>query len=803
MWSIRTGKIVLYALMCTLLAAAGVVSYLIAQRQDALKQVSRYNICWLASQANGEFDRLEEKIAAVDVPGMGVDADDAGLRYDILVNRVSVMTTGEFLAFAELDPDDDATVRDLASVVAKLQPLVDAIAKPGVGTAALALMAPLEPRLVQLAASANRYGGEKVAADQRELVWLFWVFSAVVAGLFVFGAGLLLMVGWHNRQLVRARDGLNTLTGDLRQASDGLERASAEVHAVNERLRVRNEILQRRDREIGVQNERFDAALNNMSQALCMVDARERLVVCNQRFSDLFSLDITPIPGILLADLVERSSDDQLRRVHARHRLLNAEGIAGGFVQDDDDGRIVSVSHQPMPDGGWVATYEDITQRRQAEAQITYLAHHDGLTGLVNRFFFGEQLSAAMGQVDSRGGRLSVLCLDLDGFKNINDSFGHHVGDALLREVGKRLSSCVREDDTVARLGGDEFAILQLQRDGKPREAALAERLLRVMGERFDIDGLALFITASIGVASAPSDGTTGDELMKNADLALYQAKLGGKNMARVFEPDMDAARQVRRALEQDLSVALNNREFEVFYQPLVDARKVAIVGFEALLRWRHPTRGLVSPVDFIPIAEEIGLIGEIGAWVLEEACTEAARWPRDLTVAVNLSPAQFRSRDLIGTVKDALLRSGLRPTRLELEITESVLLSDTDGSLAALHDLRAFGIRIAMDDFGTGYSSLSYLRRFPFDKIKIDQSFVREMSTRPDCIKIVRSIAALGASLGMTTTAEGVETPEQFAQLQAAGCDQVQGYHFGRPEPVGSLTFNLAESALAGPVAA
>jgi diguanylate cyclase (GGDEF)-like protein/PAS domain S-box-containing protein len=802
-WSLKTGKFVFFGAMCVLLASAGLVSSLIAQRQEALRQVSRYNICWLASQANGEFNRLAEKVAAANIPGSGVDLDDVALRYDVLVNRVSVMDQGDFRAFAELDPDNARTVREVAAVVARIQPMIDRVDKPGVGKAVLALMSPLEPKLVELAASANRYGSERVTEDQRELVRLFWIFSAVVGGLFTFGTALLLALGWHNRQLLRAHDGLNSLARDLRQASEGLEAANAEVGSINAQLHLRNEVLQRRDREIGIQNARFDAALNNMSQALCMVDAAERLVVCNQRFADLFALSITPVPGILFSDLVERSREPHLKAALAQHRLLQGRRMAAGFVQDGDERKIVSVSHQPMPDGGWVATYEDITQRRRDEAQITYLAHHDGLTGLLNRFHFGAQLETAIAANAGGVGRVTVVCLDLDGFKNINDSFGHHVGDALLREVGRRLAASVRDGDLVARLGGDEFAVLQVHRGSVETESGLPARLLQVLSERYDIDGLVLFVTASIGTASAPPDGATGDELMKNADLALYQAKLRGKNQALVFEPDMDAARQARRALEIDLSMALTNGEFEVFFQPLIDARRVSIVGFEALLRWRHPLRGLVSPAVFIPVAEEIGLISELGAWVLGEACAQAARWPRDLSVAVNLSPAQFRSRDLVGTVKDALLRSGLKPTRLELEITESVLLSDSDGSLAALHELRSFGIRIAMDDFGTGYSSLSYLRRFPFDKIKIDQSFVREMSTRPDCIKIVRSIAALGASLGMTTTAEGVETPEQFAQLQSAGCDQVQGYHFGRPEPVGRMVFDLPEPTRAAMVAA
>jgi diguanylate cyclase (GGDEF)-like protein len=800
-WSVRTGKIVFVAMMFGLLIAAVNVSSLIAQRQDTLKDVSRYNICWLASQASAEFTRLEEKIAAVNIPGSTGDIDDVHLRYDILANRLSVMDDGEFKEFADRDPEHAVVVKELGEVIEKLQPMIDDIKKPGVGEAALSLLAPLDPKLAQLAAATNRFGGERVAEDQHELARLHWIFSGVVAGLFTLGVALLLLFGWHNRLLSRARDSLHGLAQDLRQVSAGLEHANSEVRTVNDQLQARNEILQRRDREMGIQNKRFDAALNNMSQALCMVDASDRLVVYNQRFADLFALEVAPIPGILFTDVIELASSARLKQVHARQRGLPADGPAVGFVQDLTDSQTVSVSHQPIPEGGWVATYEDITQRRQAEAQITYLAHHDPLTGLVNRVFFGQQLDSALARIARRGGTFAVQCLDLDGFKDVNDSFGHPIGDALLREVGRRLAANAREGDIVARLGGDEFAILQRE-VGHGKEGILAARITEVLAERFDIDGLEIFITTSIGIAVAPTDGTNGDELMKNADLALYQAKLGGKNMFRAFEADMDAARRIRRGLEVDLRKALANGEFEVYFQPIVDARRVAITGFEALLRWNHPGRGMVQPGVFIPIAEAIGLISELGEWVLREACAQAVLWPGHLTVAVNLSPAQLKSKILLDVVKDALLRSGLTPARLELEITESVLLSDTDGTLGVLHDIRSYGVRIAMDDFGTGYSSLSYLRRFPFDKIKIDQSFVRELSSRPDCIKIVRSIAALGASLGMTTTAEGVETLEQFEQLQEAGCDQVQGYHFGRPQPVGSMIFTLDRSTASAPAA-
>ena len=796
MWSLRTGKVVFFALMCGLLIAALNVSSLIADRQNTLKDVSRYNICWLASQAVAEFTRLEEKIAAANMPGSMVDVDDVQLRFDILSNRLTVMDNGEFKEFASRDPDHAGVVAQLAEAIVKLGPMIDQIQKPGVAETALALLAPLDSRLAQLAAAANKFGGDRVGEDQRELIKLHWIFSGVVAGLFAFGTGLVLLLGLHNKQLGRAHANLHSLAQDLRQASTGLERANTEVRTVNTQLQTRNDILQRRDRELGIQNKRFDAALNNMSQALCMVDAADRLVVYNQRFADLFSLDFAPIPGILFADLLELASSPQLMQVHARQKSLLVEGEPIGFVQDLTDRKTLSVSHQPMPEGGWVATYEDISQRRQAEAQITYLAHHDALTGLVNRVYFGEQLESALVRLERRGGSFTVHCLDLDGFKDVNDSFGHPIGDALLREVGKRLLANARDGDIVARLGGDEFAILQVGRDDADESAALAKRLIGAMSEDFDIEGLDIRITTSIGIASALVDGRTADELMKNADLALYRAKRDGRNTYRLFEQDMDAARRARLGLETDLRKALLKDELEVFFQPLVDARRIVITGYEALLRWRHPVRGLVPPSEFIPIAEEIGMIAALGEWVLRQACGCAVQWPDGMTLAVNLSPAQFKSKNLVGVIKDALLASGLKPTRLELEITESVMLTESDATLATLHEIRSHGVRIAMDDFGTGYSSLSYLRRFPFDKIKIDQSFVRELASRPDCIKIVRSIAALGASLGMTTTAEGVETPEQFEQLQAAGCDQVQGYYFGRPEPVGSMIFTLDHPA-------
>jgi diguanylate cyclase (GGDEF)-like protein len=436
---------------------------------------------------------------------------------------------------------------------------------------------------------------------------------------------------------------------------------------------------------------------------------------------------------------------------------------------------------------GWLTTFEEITDRRAAEASVVHLAHHDALTDLPNRVLFHLKLEAALAHA-RRGQRLALLYLDLDQFKEVNDTLGHPVGDALLQIVAERLVQYTRETDTVARLGGDEFAIV-LAPIEKPTEAIqLANRVLELFDAPFDVAGHQIVIGTSIGIAFAPEDGTDSDQILKNADLALYRAKLDGRAVYRLFQPEMDAQMQARRVLELDLRTALQAGQFELFYQPLVDMRAGAVTGFEALLRWRHPERGLVPPGEFIPLAEEIGLIVPIGEWVLAEACTTATGWLGEMRVAVNLSPAQFKSRNLVTAVSRALLDAGLRADRLELEITETVMLQDTEATLATLHQLHGLGAGIALDDFGTGYSSLSYLRRFPFDRIKIDQSFVRELGIRRDCGAIVRAVAGLSRDLGMATTVEGVETREQLALLRSAGCTEFQGYLFSPAVPGGEV---------------
>jgi diguanylate cyclase (GGDEF)-like protein/PAS domain S-box-containing protein len=429
----------------------------------------------------------------------------------------------------------------------------------------------------------------------------------------------------------------------------------------------------------------------------------------------------------------------------------------------------------------------DVTERRQAEAQIAHLAHHDALTGLPNRILFAQRLDEALARAH-RGEPFALVCLDLDRFKEINDTLGHPVGDALLRAVTARLQSVIRPTDTVARLGGDEFALIQTRLERPADATAFAARLLEALQEAFDLDGYHVAASASIGVAIAPADGVAAEALMRRADMALYAAKADGRGRFRLFERDMDADLQARRTLELDLRRALETQQFELFYQPVVAIATRTVCGFEALLRWHHPTRGLVPPDRFIPLAEATGLLVPIGAWVLRQACAEAARWPCGGRVAVNLSAVQFSGAPLVQTVRAALADSGLDPHRLELEITETAMLQDTEATLATLHDLKALGVTIAMDDFGTGYSSLSYLQRFPFDKVKIDRSFTTHLGDRRESAAIVGAVIDLCQSLEMRTTAEGVETECQFAALARAGCDEAQGFYFSPPRPAGEI---------------
>jgi diguanylate cyclase (GGDEF)-like protein len=448
------------------------------------------------------------------------------------------------------------------------------------------------------------------------------------------------------------------------------------------------------------------------------------------------------------------------------------------------NGRTFKIRHRPMPDGGWVATHEDITEQRQSEVKIEYMAHHDALTDLANRVLLNERLEHALGRSINREEMVAVHHLDLDQFKAVNDTFGHPAGDKLLKIVADRLRGLVRETDTIARTGGDEFVIVQAPIKAPAAATSLAQSIISLISEPFDLDGHQAVIGASIGIAVSPGDGLRPDKLLRNADLALYRAKGDGRGTFRFFEPAMDLQMQTRRIMEQDLRKALPAGEFELYYQPVLNLANNEISGFEALIRWNHPRQGLIAPGTFIPLAEEIGFIVPMGEWVIRQACATAARWPEDIHVAVNISAAQFRSPGLMQVIVGALATSGLQPTRLEIEITETVLLHNREATLAVLHQLRELGIRIAMDDFGTGYSSLTYLQCFPFDKIKIDRSFVKDITENTGSLNIVRAVAALARDMGLTATAEGVETSEQLERVTSEGCTEMQGFLFSRPLP-------------------
>ena len=550
-------------------------------------------------------------------------------------------------------------------------------------------------------------------------------------------------------------------------------------------------------KEIEKLNHWFDIALNSMARGLSMFDADRRLIVCNRRYHDMYNLPAgLCVPGTSLSAIAEHW--------HAENGAQNGDssGIDQWFAELEGhlarriafsekhclaDGRTVHVHVQPIPDGGWVDVHEDITEKQQAEARITQLARFDTLTGLANRHHFLEALEAAFGRDETdqagTGKRFAALWIDLDKFKDVNDTLGHPAGDALLKLVAGRLRATVRSDDVIARLGGDEFAILvQGSSIAEDVASALADRLIAKLSAPFEIANQTIRIGASIGIVLAPDHGATADDLLKNADIALYRAKTGGRGTSVVYLPEFELKIRARRQLEIDLRRAVDAGELTLNYQPILDLKAMKVASCEALMRWKHPQRGMISPAEFIPVAEEIGLIDQMGKWALDQACRDAMRWPNFVKVAVNLSADQFVGSGLLDAAKEALEKSGLPASRLELEVTEGLLLQDNASTLATLSALRSLGIGIALDDFGTGYASLSYLRSFPFDKIKIDQSFVRDLPSREDCVAIVQAVVNLAKSLGMRTVAEGVETAEHLERVAQAGCDEVQGYYFSRP---------------------
>ncbi len=480
----------------------------------------------------------------------------------------------------------------------------------------------------------------------------------------------------------------------------------------------------------------------------------------------------------------------QIERKRADGQLRDANEALQGAKSDLE--RKVSERSARLVEANAVIS-QKVARRIASEDKIAHLAHHDTLTGLANRFTFDEEIKTARRRAEDSAEQLAVLFIDLDGFKNVNDTLGHAIGDGLLKEVARQLTDVVGAQDFCARLGGDEFAIIHVSQDVHTSAAALAQRVIGTVSGGFTVEGNRVYIGASVGIATLQGRGVDSATLLKQADLAMYRAKADGRGVYRFFESEMGLRVEMRRSLELDLRHAVENENFQLYYQPIVDIRARRVACFEALIRWHHPTRGYVPPSEFIALAEETGLIVPIGDWVMRRACQDAAHWPADIRVAINLSPVQFRGCNLAAKVMAAVRDADLEPRRLEIEVTESVFMGQNAPNMQTLNELRAFGVRISLDDFGTGYAGLGYFRAFQFDKVKIDQSFIQQMG-RPGSLAIIRAAVGLGENLGICTTAEGVESADQLENLLSEGCNEVQGYLFSAPRPVESVPDILRE---------
>jgi diguanylate cyclase (GGDEF)-like protein len=547
------------------------------------------------------------------------------------------------------------------------------------------------------------------------------------------------------------------------------------------------------DRRLAAERRQLSIAVNNIPQGLVLYDASARIIICNQPYLDMFGLspDVAK-PGCTMQRLIAHrketgSFDGDVDEFCDAIIQTVSLGKATRQLTEAPGGRAIEIINRPLKGGGWVATIEDITERRRADEKIAHLAHYDGLTDLPNRIQFSERLEHSLRAIQP-GEELAVLYIDIDEFKSVNDALGHPTGDELLKGVAERLRGCLKETDVAARLGGDEFAVIQTAIKDRSETTRLVDEIHSAIRQPLDCMGHLITTDASIGIAIAPGDGVDLDQLLRNADLALYGAKADGRRTYRFFEAGMDQHAKARRSLELELRQAISNGGLEIYYQPVVNIEDGKISSCEALLRWRHPERGMISPAEFIPVAEDSGLINQLGLWVLNTACAEAATWPDHVRVAVNVSPVQFRSQSLALNVAAALAACGLPASRLELEITEAVLIRDDEAALDMLHQLRKLGVRIALDDFGTGYSSLSYLQRFPFDKIKIDRSFIRDIAGPGASSSIVQAVVNIAAASDMTTTAEGVETEQQRNLLYILGCTEMQGYLFSPAIPAADV---------------
>jgi diguanylate cyclase (GGDEF)-like protein len=765
--SLRNAQRLLVVIICCFIVAVVYVSLVIFERQTALEKVSRYNAAWTITQAQAEFLRLENAIADYAIEQGDAKFDEVVLRLDIMFSRVDTFEDADttpqgaersLLKFIESDQLNQQAVAHLRRSLDELDGSLKSRGPAFDAAGALSLLKPLDAEMTALASRAASYGGDRAAEDRDEFARLHLAFSGLALALILCGITLMILLMVQNRLLRRAHDKLG------RTAT----RLTSTYHALS------------------LQNQRFDAALNSMSQALCTCNGVGEVGVANEQFAALLGLSALET-GVLLEELIASQPSSVLEPVFRQQLPLIRGRCKGSFTAQGSDGRSFLVSHEPLADGGWLATYVDVSERQRAEAEILHMAHHDSLTGLPNRICLQQKLQARVSDCKDPHEHISILVLDLDGFKEVNDTAGHHVGDDVLRSVADRLLEVSQAGGDVARLGGDEFAVLLPSRTIREVEA-YADTALEALSAPYTVGGRQFVLSASIGIAREVMSACNPSRLLVHADLAMYSAKELGKGRAVFFDPSMETQLQSRKIMEADLREAVDRGELEVFYQPLIETHTRKLQGYEALLRWKRGHISYISPAEFIPMAENIGLIDTLGEWVLRAACKDALGWRSDITLAVNLSPLQFRTGRIVQNTVKVLSESGLPPQRLEFEITESVLLDASASTIETLHQLKQLGIQIALDDFGTGYSSLSYLSSFPFDKIKIDRSFINDLNPLSSDTAVVELVVDLGKKLGIRTTAEGVETEAQLKRLQEIGCTQVQGYLFSAPKPAHEL---------------
>ncbi|MEQ9246562.1 MAG: diguanylate cyclase, partial [Nitratireductor sp.] len=644
----RVVQMVLSVGMIALAVAALYISVLIFQRQEALTQIFRYNIAYSASQGMNELLRFRQRLTAVLVEPPQANRQDVELRYQILRSRLSLFEQGEFMSFVSVMPENRETVEQLASALQQIGTFIGEIDRPENAQIALDLTAPLESKMVALASKANEYGATAQAKDQGELLRLHWLFSALALSLVITGFVFIAMLRWQHRLQISVQQRLKATNEDLLRTSAELSESAQAARRAND--------------ELITQNLLFNTALNNMSHGLCMFDAQGRLIVSNQKMESIYGLTQEQLRlgtslHQLIGDMVEAgaSAEDEAEQVAQLQSRLIEQNRSDTLTQELRDGRTILISHQPMRGGGWVATYEDITERHKAQAQVAYMARHDTLTDLPNRLMMREQLEEILASSNERGLSTAVMCVDLDNFKSINDTLGHPVGDALLRAVAGRIRNTVRETDAVARLGGDEFVVVQGNVEKPEQASSLAKRLIDALDDPYIIEGHQVLTGASVGIAVADPDHDAADDLLMQADVALYQAKGDGRGVFRFYEEGMNKRLQRRRALEAELRSANLDEQFHLVFQPIIGLGTNKVTTFEALLRWTHPVHGPVSPDEFIGIAEDTGAIVQLGEWVLRQVCMEMKSLPDDISIAANLSPMQFKRDDIVETVERVL----------------------------------------------------------------------------------------------------------------------------------------------------